>query len=289
MLRFLRWSAVLKATLRVTAACTSSSPGPSGSGAASAGGSAVDAAAICKADKVGCSEVAPGDPIRIASANSFQGATLFLGLDVEYGIEVAANDRGQLFGHKIEIVREDAGCSKAEDGQTAAQAIVADKTIVAVVGTTCSRTAVPAMPILAQAGLTMIAASNTAPSLTDPTSKDFRRPFYFRTAYNDKVQGAAVAKFACEVLHAKSAATIHDGSPYAEQLQQVFQDDFKSGCAGKITAHEAIQVGDTDFHPVLTTICHGHPDVLFYPIFDPEGPLLTNQTQEVSDCKGVTL
>jgi branched-chain amino acid transport system substrate-binding protein len=287
MQKLVRWSAPLTVLLLVLAACTSASP--SGSATGSAAGTAVDAAAICAADAFGCAEVAPGDPIRIASANSFSGATLFLGQDVEYGVEIAMADRGQLFGRDIEPVREDAGCSKAEDGQTAAQAIVADKTIIAVVGTTCSRTAVPAMPVLAQAGITMISASNTAPSLTNPDSPDFGGPFYFRTAYNDKVQGAAVAKFACDELHAKTAATIHDGSPYAEQLQQVFQDEFKAQCGGTTTAHEAIQVGDTDFHPVLTTVCAGHPDLLFYPIFDPEGPILTNQTQEVADCVGIKL
>jgi branched-chain amino acid transport system substrate-binding protein len=290
MRNILRWSAVSTAMLLVLAACTTTPSGSAGpSAGASAGGSPVDAAAICEADAVGCTEVAPGDPIRIASANSFSGATLFLGTDVEYGMEIAIADRGQLFGRDIESVRQDAGCSKAEDGQTAAQAIVADKTIVAVVGTTCSRTAVPAMPVLAKAGLVMISASNTAPSLTNPDEKDFGGPFYFRTAYNDKVQGAAVAKFACEELTGKTAATIHDGSPYAKQLQQVFQDQFVAQCGGTITAHEAIQVGDTDFHPVLTTICGGHPDILFFPIFDPEGPILTNQTKEVASCAGVTL
>ena len=288
MMKFLRWSAVGTAMLLVLAACTTASPSAS-AGPSTAAQSFADATAICAADAVGCAEVAPGDPIRIASANSFSGATIFLGDDVEYGIEVAIQDRGQLFGRDVEAVREDAGCSKAEDGQTAAQAIVADKSIIAVVGTTCSRTAVPAMPVLAKAGIVMVSASNTAPSLTNPDKTDFGGPFYFRTAYNDNVQGAAVAKFACEQLHATSAATIHDGSPYAEQLQQVFQDQFVKQCGGTITAHEAIQIGDTDFHPVLSTVCKDHPDVLFYPIFDPEGPILTNQTQEVADCVGVTL
>lgn len=290
MMKFLRWSAAGTAMLLVLAACTSASPsasaGPSGSTAAQ---SFADATAICAADAVGCTEVAPGDTIRIASANSFSGATLFLGQDVEYGIEVAIQERGQLFGRDVEAVRQDAGCSKAEDGQTAAQAIVADKSIVAVVGTTCSRTAVPAMPVLAKAGLVMISASNTAPSLTNPEKADFGGPFYFRTAYNDNVQGAAVAKFACEELKVKSAATIHDGSPYAEQLQQVFADQFKSQCGGTITSQDAIQIGDIDFKPVLTTICAKKPDVLFYPIFDPEGPILTNQTKDVPGCAGVKL
>ena len=65
------------------------------------------------------------------------------------------------------------------------------------------------------------------------------------------MQGAAVAKFACEELGVTTAATIHDGSPYAEQLQQVFVDQFAEQCDGVTTAQEAINVGDTEFRNVL--------------------------------------
>src|SRR5437762_8073580 len=145
------------------------------------------------------------------------------------------------------------------------------------------------MPVLAAQGYLMISPSNTAPSLTDPSSKDFGGPFYMRTAYNDKVQGAAVAKFACEVLKVKTAATIHDGSPYAQQLQQVFADQFKSQCGGKITAQEAIHVGDKQFGPVLTTIGAAQPEALFFPIFDPEAPLIVQQAQSVDGLKNTKM
>ena len=66
-----------------------------------------------------------------------------------YGVEIAIEDRrGEIAGHEVELIKEDAGCSDAATGQTAAQAIVADPQIAAVIGTTCSRTAVPAMPVL---------------------------------------------------------------------------------------------------------------------------------------------
>ena len=135
----------------------------------------------------------------------------------------------------------------------------------------------------------MISPSNTAPSLTDPESADYGGQFYARTAYNDKVQGAAVAKFACEELQVTTAATIHDGSPYAQQLQQVFADEFAAQCGGTVTAQEAINVGDTDMHPVLTTIAADSPEFLFYPIFDPEGPLVTIQSQEVPGLEDTIL
>jgi len=283
MQKYLRWTAVLAVMLLVLAACgggTSPSEEPSESAEASIG---EDAAAVCAADPFGCVEIAAGDPIRIASALAIVGDVAFLGNDSNFGSEVAIDDRGQLFGRDIELVKEDAGCGEAEDGQTAAQAIVADPSIVGVIGTTCSRTAVPAMPVLADAGLVMISPSNTAPSLTNPDNADFGGPFYFRTAYNDQVQGAAVAQFVCDELpEATTAATIHDGSPYAEQLQQVFVDQFAEICGGTVTVQEAINIGDQDFSTVLTTIGADSPDILFFPIFSPEGPLVTRQSQDVA-------
>jgi len=46
-------------------------------------------------------------------------------------------------------------------------------------------------------------------------------------AHNDKVQGAVAAEFAIKKLNIKKAATVHDGSPYAEQLAAVFAETFK--------------------------------------------------------------
>lgn len=287
MQRLFRPSAALSALLLILAAC-SSNAGTSGAPSGSAVGSN-DPTAVCAADKFGCVKVAPGDKIEIATALTITGSTSSLGLDSVTGVQVAIKDRGQVDGHDIDLKSTDAGCSNAQDGQTDAQSLVADPQIVAVIGTSCSRTAVPAMPVLAAQGYLMISPSNTAPSRTNPSSPDFGGPFYMRTAYNDKVQGAAVAKFACEQLHAKTAATIHDGSPYAQQLQQVFADDFKSECGGKVTAQEAIHIGDKDFHPVLTTIGAGKPDVLFFPIFDPEAPLIVQQSQDIDGLANTKL
>jgi len=277
MQRLFRLSAILSALLLILAACSSNTGGSTGpSGSASSSG---DPTAVCAADKFGCVKVAKGDKIEIATALTITGSTASLGLDSVTGVQVAIKDRGQVAGHDVDLKSTDAGCSNAQDGQTDAQSLVADPQIVAVIGTSCSRTAVPAMPVLAAQGYLMISPSNTAPSLTNPSSKDFGGPFYMRTAYNDKVQGAAVAKFACEVLKVKTAATIHDGSPYAQQLQQVFADQFKSQCGGTITAQEAIHIGDKDFHPVLSTL--GSPDMLFFPIFDPEAPLIVQQSRDI--------
>lgn len=281
MRKILRWSAVSTAMLLVLAACTPAGSGSPSEAAASAS-AAADPAAACDALENGCFEVAAGEPLTIASALSITGDTAFLGNDSNFGIQVAQTERGQVLGRDVEVVHEDAGCGDAATGQTAAQSILGNPAILGVIGTTCSRTAVTAMQVLGPAHVVMISPSNTAPGLTNPDHEQFGGEYFFRTAYNDKVQGAAVAKYACEVLKVKTAATIHDGSPYAEQLQQVFADQFASQCSGTVTSQNAMAVGDTDFHPLLTSIAAETPDMIFMPIFDPEGPLIVNQSRDIA-------
>ena len=96
----------------------------------------------------------------------------------------------------------------------------------AAVGSNCSSEARPGAPILWKAGIATVSPSNTAPYLTDPKrGPDYDG--YLRTAHNDKIQGAVAAEFAIKKLKVKKAATIHDGSVYAEQLQAVFAETFK--------------------------------------------------------------
>ena len=171
------------------------------------------------------------------------------------GIEIAVDDMGgELLGHPIEIVGEDTGCSP-EGGQAAATKLASDTSLVAVVGTSCSSEARVGAPILTEAGLSMISPSNTAPDLTDPAK---HVAGYFRTAHNDLVQGRVAAEFVYNELGLKKAATIHDGSLYAVGLATAFADNFKK-LGGEIVSEQAVNVGDTDMRPVLTTIAAAAP------------------------------
>lgn len=246
-----------------------------GAGGDGAGG---DGAAECPPEEeFGCVEYAEGEPIRLATLLVISGPDAALGLDSQHGVEIAVEDHGEVLGHEVELVHEDDGCS-AEGGTTGARRLASDDTIVAVIGTSCSSAGEPASQILSEEGVVLMSPSNTAPSLTDPET---RQPFYFRTAHNDKVQGAAMAQFAAEELGAEKAATIHDGSPYAEQLQQVFADTFEQEFDGTITTQEAVGPDDDDFRPVLTSIASGDPDLIYYPVFIGAGGLITAQAREV--------
>jgi len=238
-------------------------------------------------DAIGCVDVAPGDPIHVAWALTVSGATAPLGEDSRGAIEIAIDDAGgELLGHPISLTGEDTLCS-AEGGQAAGTKLASDPTIIAIVGTNCSSEARAAMPLISQAGMVMMSPSNTNPDLTNPDHPD-SWPGYFRTAHNDIFQGAVAAKFAYNELGLRTAATIHDGSPYAESLQQVFADNFTE-LGGTITAQEAVNVGDTDMTGVLTSIAAGSPEILYFPIFEPEGGFVADQAKGTPGLEDVVL
>ncbi|NOQ40633.1 MAG: ABC transporter substrate-binding protein [Anaerolineales bacterium] len=237
-------------------------------------------------DAIGCVTYGQDEPVRIASALVISGANADLGLDSQYGVEIAIAFKETIFGHEIELQAEDDGCS-AEGGQAAGQKIVSDPTIVGVVGTSCSGAGVPMSKVVSDAGYVMVSPSNTAPSLTD--SGVAWNPGYLRTAHNDEVQGQAMARFALEELGVTTAAAIHDGDPYTEGLARVFADSFAQ-MGGIIVEFTAVNKGDTDMRPVLAAVAAaGPPEFLYYPVFTAEGGFLTKQAKEVSGLEDTIL
>ena len=236
-------------------------------------------------DEIGCIEIAPDEPIKLASSLVISGPNTDLGTDSQWGVELALDFREEVLGHSLELQAEDDGCS-AEGGQTSATKIVSDPQIVAMIGTSCSGAGVPAAKIISDAGYAMVSPSNTAPSLTDP--EQAWQPGYYRTAHNDEIQGRAMAEFAINELGVTKAAAIHDGDPYTEGLASVFASAFEE-FGGEIVAFEAEAADATNVEPLLTTIAAGGPEFIYFPVFNPLGPLLTNTAKTVPGLEGVVL
>jgi branched-chain amino acid transport system substrate-binding protein len=237
-------------------------------------------------DEIGCVDVAPGDPVHVAYALVISGANETLGVDSRNGIEIAVDDYGQILGHDVNLTGEDEECS-AEGGQAAAAKLAADPSIVAVIGTSCSSAARVGVPLLSQAGFAIVSPSNTALDLTIAGNEN-QHPGYARTAHSDSVQGKAAAEFVYNELGLRTAATIHDGSLYAEQLQGVFAEEFQA-MGGEITGQEATDPEQTDYISVLTSIAAGEPEIIYYPIFIKGGSLITRQAPDVAGLEDTVL
>jgi branched-chain amino acid transport system substrate-binding protein len=238
-------------------------------------------------DSIGCVKIGPTDPIHIAYLLVISGPNAALGTDSRNGVEIAIDDAGgKILGHTIKFDGEDGGCG-AEGGQAAGTKLASDPTIVAVIGTSCSSEARAAEPLLSKAGFVTISSSNTAPDLTEAGNPN-NYPGYLRTAHNDKVQGAAAADFAYNSLKITKAATIHDGSLYADKLQGVFADNFKQ-MGGTITLQTSVTVGQTDMSSVLASIATGQPQLIYFPIFLPEGAFLIQQAKKTPGLENTYL
>jgi len=239
-------------------------------------------------DRIGVVKINKGQPITIAYWLVIAGPDASLGVDSRRGIEIAIDDKKTVAGFSVKLIGEDSGCN-AEGGVTAATKLAANKAIVAAIGSNCSSEALPGAPILWKAGLVTVSPSNTAVSLTAPNrGPDYGG--YLRTAHSDSVQGKVAAEFAFKVLKTKKLATIHDGSPYAEQLANVAADVFsRLAGAGSVVAREAISPTDTDMRPVLTKIAAAKPDLIFYPVFIAAGGFITRQAKEVAGLEKVKL
>jgi branched-chain amino acid transport system substrate-binding protein len=274
-----RWLTVV-ATVAVLAlvasACSNDDNGGTG------GGTDTGSAA---ADEFGSVEIAAGEPINIGTLMVISGADAALGQDSQNGAVLAADyldgtfdgTSGQLLGHDIKWTHEDDLCS-AEGGQAGGTALAADPSIVAVIGTSCSSSALGiADTILSDKGILLFSPSNTNPALT---SEEAHQPFYARTAHNDRIQGAVVSHFAQDELGAAKLATIHDESPYTQGLTAAAAANFEDG-GGEVTVQEQIDSEQTDFKPVLRSIAETDPDVLYAPVFVAACSLIMKQAVDI--------
>jgi len=248
-------------------------------------------------DKFGCVTIKPGEPLHFGAIQTVSQSTAALGTDEIHGIQLAMDyldgkfdtKSGQLLGHAVTLTTGDetdptsGQCGKS-GGQTAATKLAADSSIVAVIGTSCSSSALGVSDtILGNKGIILVSASNTSAKLTNP---QFHNPFYFRTAQNDAIQAKVVADFVFTKLGIKSAATMNDGGPYTAGLTGGFEGFYK-GLGGTITASETFDPTLKDFKPVLTSIAQGHPGVIYAPDFDPPCALIAIQMAQVPALSGV--
>ncbi|RJP54814.1 MAG: branched-chain amino acid ABC transporter substrate-binding protein [Anaerolineaceae bacterium] len=238
-------------------------------------------------DALGCVEIAPDEPVHIAYWGVLSGADSSLGEDSKRGVEIAIDDMGGQFqGHDILLTTEDGLCTP-EGGATAAQKLATDTSLVGLIGSACSDETVGGIAAITNAGLTTISPANTRPLLTDPNrGPDYAG--YLRTAHSDAFQGKAVAEFAYNVLGVRKAATIHDGSAYAEALQQVFADEF-TALGGEVVAQEAVAKDATDMRPVLTTVAAAEPEFVYFPVFVAAGGYIVNQIRDVAGLEDVKI
>lgn len=233
-------------------------------------------------DSIECVSIGPEEPLKIGVLQALSGKIAPLGQEQIRGLELAIDkQKGQILGHTLKIQVEDTGCT-SEGGANAALKILADPQMIAIFGTTCSGAARTAAHAMSESGLTMISGNNSAPFLTSIGGKaaPYWYPGYFRTANNEENAGKAAAIFAFQKLGIRRVATINDGDIYTRGLTSGFRQAFEKQ-GGQIVLDTAINKGETVMQPVLIAVKNAGAQLLFFPLFQPEGNLILLQSRKI--------
>src|SRR3954463_8908086 len=203
---------------------------------------------------------ADDSPIKVGQYGAFSGKEAAFGTAARKGAMLAfdeINAADGLLGRKLELITED-NQSKAGESATIAKKFASRDKVVAVLGGNPSANSLEAAPILQNAKIPMIAISSTNPRVTEMGN------YIFRVCFIDPFQGAVLAKFAKETLHAKRAAIITSvNNAYSVGISKVFREKFTAG-GGEIPIEQRHSEGDKDFRAQLTAIKAAGVDCIFH-------------------------
>jgi branched-chain amino acid transport system substrate-binding protein len=222
----------------------------------------------------------PGDGkvIKLGLIEDLTGRNAEPGVGIRNSVELAvrqANARGNLGGHRIELVAKDGG--DPAEATKAARELAADPAVAAVLCCVSSGVAQVVVPVLASSNVMMVAYSNTNPKLTlgpYPTTAP-RRVWnnFVRLVPNDLIQGSFAADYAAERLHKRTVATVNDQKTFGLGLVSTFEAEWRNK-GGRVASSNTIKEGDRDFGALAARIVAQKPDFVYYGGEAPEaGPL----------------
>ncbi|HZO94919.1 MAG TPA: branched-chain amino acid ABC transporter substrate-binding protein [Candidatus Baltobacteraceae bacterium] len=232
---------------------------------------------------------ATGAPSDAASAvPAASGATIKIGMDFPLSGQDAAVGRPSANGALLAIEQANAagfaggkytlsavilddtvqGKHDPAAGAQNVKTLIADPSVLAMVGPYNSNVAKAEIPLTNDAELVQISPANTNDGLTTgDDAKKLRTAHpdvnsYFRVCTRDSRQGLALAQFARKLGWHK-VYVIDDNETYGKGLADVFDPSFQK-LGGTVLGHDHITANQQDFKALLTKIKAQHPDAVFY-------------------------
>jgi branched-chain amino acid transport system substrate-binding protein len=207
--------------------------------------------------------------VKIAIDAPLTGSLAALGLGMLHSTDLAikkANSTNEVPGIQFQLVQKDDQATPSI-GQQNATALVADPSVIGVVGPLNSSVAQSEQSVFNSANLTQVSPANTNPSLTrgpDWATKPARAyASYFRTCATDDLQGPFAADYVYNTLGIKSVATVNDGKTYGQGLVQTFTQEYTK-LGGKVVKTGVVGEKDTDFTSVVNEVKPSGAGLLYY-------------------------
>ncbi|MEO6326130.1 MAG: ABC transporter substrate-binding protein [Thermoanaerobaculia bacterium] len=181
--------------------------------------------------------------------------------------------------HGLGLVVEDSS-AKADQAAAAAQKLINQDEVLAIIGPNASLGAIPAAQIAESAKVLLITPWSTNPKTTLDNDGNPKK-YVVRACFTDSLQGKVLAKFAKEYMHASKAGVLYDVASEAPKGQaELFKKDFEAD-GGKVVAFETYTTGDKDFSAQLTKIKAAGPDIVLLPSYYSDVPLQLQQAHRL--------
>lgn len=213
--------------------------------------------------------------ITIVAQGSITGQDATSGEQLQQGAQTAVdviNDNGGILGQKIHLIIKDDACDPKQGVAVANE--LGDGDVFAVIGPTCSGTAIPASKIFNEEGIIMISPSATNPELTDKNLNNV-----FRTCGRDDQQGQAIATYILNTRHDAKVAVIDDKTAYGHGIaDEVKRDLNKGGITQKMDW--SITRGERDYASLIAALKENDIDVVFFGGYHTEAGLIVRQMRD---------
>jgi branched-chain amino acid transport system substrate-binding protein len=157
--------------------------------------------------------------------------------------------------YKLQLVESD-DMGSPDQGPTAAQKLIDDQGVVAVVGPMFSGATKASEPNFCQNGILSVSPSATNPALTSLGFSNF-----VRVIAPDTVQGKAAADYVTKTLQGKKVFSLDDKSEYGTGLSSALEAQLRAD--GAQVVHDGINP-TKDYTSEATKIVGENPDVLYY-------------------------
>ena len=215
------------------------------------------------------------ETIKLGLVYQYTGAEALSGQMLSDGAQLAiekANEAGLIPGYKIETVKRDnatATAGQMDPAQAAANArqFGADPEIIALIGPNSSTSSKAMLPILAEAGLAIVASGPSNPDLTDPQFTEYRmsdgRNVFFRPSANDSVIPPAMATYAHEELGVNTVFLVDDGGAFGVGVCDVLEATTEE-TGIEIAGRDRVDPQAADYGVLITKIKGVAPDAVFF-------------------------
>ena len=199
-----------------------------------------------------------GPVVRIGAALSLTGSARMFGAAQRSGIKLAQDEinAAQMLGKtRLEVVIEDDG-SDREQASAVFGRFIENSHVLAIIGPTLSDTALSVDPLAQQAGVPVLAISNSANSLTEIGD------FIFRDSLSESQLTPLTTRLVRSRLKVHQAALLYTDTDPNRAGSRGFKAALQA-LGVQIAAEQTFEPDQTDFSPQLDEIATSQPDALF--------------------------